>query len=97
MKPTCRVEIIIGKKKVERVTSVLEAHQLTGWSVLRVEAGAGDRGERRSDELSGATTGSLIITTCEPAALQALVEDLRPLLKRYGGACIVSDARWVVH
>jgi hypothetical protein len=26
-----------------------------------------------------------------------LVEAIRPVLKKFGGVCIVSDAKWIVH
>jgi PII-like signaling protein len=92
-----RVEIVIDALHGPAVLEVLERHGLTGWTLLRVAAGAGERGERRDDELSGASTNSLLITTCEPEALEALAEDLRPLLRRYGGVCLVSPARWLIH
>jgi hypothetical protein len=97
VKPVQRVEIVIDALHARAVLEVLERHSLSGWTQLRVEAGAGDRGERRDDELSGISTNSLLITTCAPEALEALAEDLRPLLRRYGGVCLVSEARWLLH
>ena len=97
MKPTCKVEIIIDKVRVRAVLEVFETHGLSGWTRLRVEAGAGKRGERRDDDPGGATASRLLITTCRPEKLDALVDDLRPIMKRYGGACIVSEAQWVAY
>lgn len=97
MKPVKRIEIVIDALHAPAVVEVLGRHGLTGWTLLRVEAGAGDRGERRDDELSGASGNSLLITTCTPEALEALTGDLRPLLQRVGGVCLVSDARWLLH
>jgi hypothetical protein len=97
MKPVQRIEIVIDALHAPAVLAVLARHRLAGWSLLRVEAGAGERGERRDDELSGASAGNLVITTCAPEALDALAADLRPLLKRFGGMCLVSEARWLVH
>ena len=97
MKPVKRIEIVIDALHARAVLEVLERHALSGWTQLRVEAGAGERGVRRDDELSGVTTNSLVITTCAPEALEALAEDLRPLLVRFGGVCLISDARWLLH
>jgi hypothetical protein len=97
MKPIERVEIVVDALHAPAVLAVLERHGLSGWTLLRVAAGAGERGERRDDEPSGASSSSLLITTCAPEALEALAEDLRPLLQRYGGVCLVSSARWLLH
>lgn len=97
MKPVQRIEVVIDALHAQAVVDVLARHGLGGWTLLRVELGAGERGMRRGDELSGASTNSLLITTCPPDALEALAEDLRPLLRRYGGVCLVSEARWLIH
>jgi len=97
VKPVQRIEIVIDARHAPAVVEVFARHELMGWTLLRVEAGAGERGERRDDELSGASGNSLLITTCAPEALEAVTGDLRPLLRRVGGICLVSDARWLVH
>lgn len=97
MKPTRRIEIVIERRQASAVVDVFNRHGLSGWTRLRVEAGAGERGERRDDEPSGSTSTSLLITTCRPEKLDLLLEDLRPLLKRYGGLCLVSEASWLIH
>lgn len=97
MKNVERIEVVIDALHAPLVVEVLERHGLTGWTQLRVAAGSGERGVRRDDELSGASTNSLLITTCPSERIQALAEDLRPLLRRYGGVCLVSEARWLLH
>ncbi|MCC6130940.1 MAG: transcriptional regulator, partial [Acidobacteria bacterium] len=37
------------------------------------------------------------VVACDEAELAPLLESLRPLLSRYGGMCLVSDALWVRH
>ena len=97
MKPTRKIEIVIDRAQASAVVAVLERHGISGWTRLRVDAGSGARGEHRDDGLSGATSRSLILTTCRPELLEPLVEDLRPILKRYGGVCLVSEAQWLIH
>jgi hypothetical protein len=97
VKQVKRIEIVIDALQAQAVVSVLDRHGLTGWTRLRVEAGVGERGERRGDELSGASSNTLLVTTCAPGALTALIEDLRPMLRRLGGVCLVSDAFWLEH
>lgn len=92
-----RLEIVIDAPFSEQITAVLEQHGAVGWTILRGATGSGDRGLRYGDEITGVSNNHVIITTCAPEKLEALVADLQVLLKRFGGMCLVSDARWVGH
>ena len=92
-----RLEIVVDAPHSEQVTKVLEAHGLTGWTIVRGAMGKGERGHQLGDELTGVSSNHVIVTTCEPAHLDGLVEELRTLLTRCGGMCLVSDARWLLH
>ena len=92
-----RLEIVIDAPYSERVTSLLENHEVEGWTVLRGASGSGERGERWGDEITGVSNNHLILTTCRPDRLDELVEALRKVLQRYGGMCLVSDAGWIQH
>jgi len=95
--PVKRLEIVIDAPHSARITEVLQRHGLTGWSVLRNVTGSGERGRQLGDELTGVSSNHLILTTCSPEALGPLIEDLRELLVRAGGMCLVSDASWLRH
>lgn len=97
MKPTRKIEVVIDKKQAPAITEVFDRHGLSGWTRLRVEAGSGERGVRYDDEISGANSSNLLITTCRPELLDRVLEELRPILKRFGGLCLVSEANWMVH
>ena len=95
MKPVLRLEIVIDGANADAVCDILDSHAVTGWTVLEVAKGRGERGMRRADSLRSGN--QLILSTCKESDLDALVADLRPVLKRFGGVCLVSDARWVRH
>ncbi len=97
MIPVKRLEIVIEAPRSEVVTDLLAQHGLQGWTRIRGASGSGDRGLRRDDELTGVASNVVFITTCEPNALDALVADLRPVLARHGGMCLISDAHWLKH
>ena len=40
---------------------------------------------------------SYILTACTEEQLEKVVAAVRPVLKRVGGMCLVSDALWVLH
>ena len=65
--------------------------------MIRDATGIGDRGARMGDQLSDVLKNSYVLTACPDEQLQPLVEAIRPLLKRFGGICLVSDAQWIIH
>ena len=97
MIPVKRLEIVIDAPYSERVTRLLERHQVAGWTLVRGASGSGERGERLGDEITGISNNNVIVSTCPPDRLEALMTDLRVVLERYGGMCLVSDALWLRH
>jgi PII-like signaling protein len=91
------LEIVIDAPYSPRVTHLLERHGMEGWTLLRGASGSGERGERLGDEITGISNNHLILSTCPPAKLDSLLADLRPVLQRFGGMCLVSDANWLSH
>lgn len=97
MIPVKRLEIVVDARNSERVTEVLARAGLTGWTLVRNATGAGERGQRHGDGITGVSSNHVIVTTCPPDELDALMEEIRPLLTTYGGMCLVSDAQWLRH
>jgi nitrogen regulatory protein P-II 1 len=97
MKPVKRVEIVVEVLVLQRVTEVVDAAGIKGYTVIRNAGGKGGHGERFEDELVDTHRNAYLVVACEEAQLEPLLLALRPLLSRYGGMCLVSDARWVVH
>lgn len=97
MKAVKRVEIVTEALEMREVCEVLEAHGISGYTIIRDVVGKGERGVQSGDELTDVFKNSYLLTTCPAEKLQEVVEAVRPLLKRRGGVCLVSDAQWVVH
>jgi hypothetical protein len=95
MTPVKRLEIVVDVPHSVHVTDVLARHGLTGWSIVRNVTGAGERGHQFGDDLTGVSSNHMIVTTCAEGELPSLAEDLRRLLDRIGGICLVSDAHWL--
>jgi nitrogen regulatory protein PII len=92
-----RVEIIIDSLGIESIISILQKQQASGYTIIRDVTGMGDRGPRMGDELTDVFKNSYIMIACPDEKLSALVEATRPLLKEFGGICLVSDALWIKH
>lgn len=97
MQQVKRIEIIIDTPEVPELLAVLRAQGVSGYTIFGNVTGAGDRGERRNDEPAGGSGNTCILTTAPPEKAATLIEAIRPILKRRGGVCLVSDALWVKH
>ncbi|MFN2200070.1 MAG: P-II family nitrogen regulator, partial [Caldilineaceae bacterium] len=75
----------------------LTAAGVTGYTLIRAVEGSGERGRRSGDELTGIMQNSLIIIACSPELAERITEVVLPVLRRFGGVCLVSDAEWVEH
>jgi nitrogen regulatory protein PII len=92
-----RIEIITDAVEMREVRRVLARHGIAGYTIIRDVEGQGLRGAQTGDDLTDVFKNSYLLTTCEPAQLDALVAAIRPILKKRGGICLVSDAQWVTH
>ncbi len=91
-----KVEIILGAPELPKLQRLIEAlgHN---YSVFHHVTGRGDRGVRGDDDLTGVFTNICLLVACRAEELPALIEKVRPLLKKTGGLCLVSDAQSVLH
>ena len=93
-----KVEIIIEYMEVPRLLEVLKKEVVdVGYTVIKEAFGAGRRGEMAGDGFSGEFTNSYLLIECSEDEANRIVEIVRPILKRFGGVCLVSDAMWVKH
>jgi nitrogen regulatory protein PII len=98
MKPCKRIEIVIETPMVPSLLRVLEELSVPGYTLIPDVRGAGDRGVRRADELSGESSNSLVLIACDDQpTIEQLLESVRPLIRRSGGICLLSDAQWLRH
>lgn len=92
-----RVEIVTDSLEMHEVTDTIDRLGISGYTLVKDVLGKGERGLQSGDELTGVFKNSLLLVACEADKVPALVEAIRPILKKRGGICLVSDAQWVVH
>lgn len=97
MQAVKKLEIILDAPEEKSVTAILDRIGVSGYTIVRNVAGKGGRGIQRGDELTDVFSNVLIMTACTPAEAEKAVEMLRPLLRRVGGLCLLSDATMVEH
>ena len=97
MQAVKRIEIITDTLEMREVCRVLDRLAVSGYSVIRDVTGRGERGVQSGDDLTDVFKNSMVVLACPPERLAEIVEAIRPILKRRGGICLVSDAMWVMH
>lgn len=98
MKPCKRIEIVIETPMVSSLMAILQRLNVPGYTLIPDVRGAGDRGVRRADDLSGESSNSLILIASDDEVIVAeLLEAVRALIARSGGICLVSEAQWLRH
>jgi nitrogen regulatory protein PII len=97
MEPVKRIEIVTDALEMREVTKLLEAHGVTGWTIVRDVVGSGERGVQSGDELTDVFKNSMLITACPASKAEELVEGVRKILRKRGGICLVSDALSIRH
>lgn len=97
MMPVKKIEIIVDALELPEVLKLLDRAGVSGYTIIKDATGKGERGTRGGGELSGTFINSYVMTACPPEQVERVVETVRPILKRYGGVCLVSDAQWLIH
>jgi nitrogen regulatory protein PII len=92
-----RVEIVTDSLEMQEVIDMVESLGIKGYTLIRDVLGKGERGVQRGDELTGVFNNSLLLVACTDGEVSMLVDAIRPMLKKRGGICLVSDAQWVMH
>lgn len=92
-----KIEIVADLLELPKIIEKLDEVGITDYTIIKDVTGKGERGIRDGDELTDVFKNCYVLTACEPEQVDRVVETIRPLLKRYGGICLISDALWVTH
>lgn len=89
-----RIEIIANSFELGKILDKLDKSGVHGHAVIRNVAG---KGLREGDEDLDMTMldNVYIIAFCLPDCIDNVVDNVRPLLTKFGGTCYVSDAMQV--
>lgn len=97
MKAVKRIEIVTASLEMPKLIQKLERVGVSGYTLLRDVEGRGHRGISGADELTDTFKNSYLLIACPEDQLETILREVRPIVKRFGGICLVSDAQWVIH
>ena len=97
MEAVKRIEIVVSELLLRELTDLLDRHQVGGYTVFRGLGGKGDRGFQSGDGAAGEFGNASVLVVCHEPMVPPLMAELKPLLKRFGGMCLVSEAMWLKH
>jgi len=96
MQAVKRIEIVIDALELPRMIKLIEP-LAPGYTVIQNVSGKGHRGERHADQITSVLANAMILIACAPEQVEPITKAVRPLLKAFGGLCLVSDAQSLLH
>lgn len=92
MHPVKKIEIIANSFELAKILDALDKSGVHGHAVIHNVEGKGLRGN--TEDLDHIMLDNVyIIAFCNPDALKSVVENIRPLLNKFGGTCYVTDTQ----
>ena len=93
MRTVKRLEIIVSSREMHKILTKLDEAGISGYSVIRDVTGRGHRGAVSDDSDFAATTLSnvYILSFCASEKVKPVLEQINPLLNRFGGVCYLSE------
>lgn len=90
-----RLEIVIGIEQLEELMTLLGKSGVKGYTIIKNAGGYGSRGTRDPHDVIMDEENVVVILACKDDQAQIVVGQLRPVMKRMGGMCLISDCLWV--
>ncbi|MDF5723189.1 MAG: P-II family nitrogen regulator [Rhizonema sp. PD37] len=85
-----KIEIIANAFELSRILAGLDKSGVHGHAVIRNVAGKGLRGTAEDLDMT-MLDNVYIIAFCMPEYIKPVVENIKPLLNKFGGTCYISD------
>ena len=92
MHPVKRIEIIATSFELGKILEKLDQSNVPGYSIIRNVASKGSAGSVAGDMAMTNLDNVYILIFCPPEQVRPALEQIKPILNKFGGACFVSDA-----
>jgi len=88
-----KVEIIIEVVKIPKIIRLIDSLGLSGYSIIHNVEGRGVHGMCDAQEVTDVLSNDYVLIICTNEEAQQLVDEIAPILKKYGGICYMSDVQ----
>ncbi len=85
-----RIEIIANSVELGKILDSLDKSGVHGHAVIRNVAGKGLRSGNEDLDMT-MLDNAYILAFCMPDQIKPVVENIRPILNKFGGTCYISD------
>lgn len=92
-----RLELVIEAIEKDTVIDTLTRINIKSYTIYKHVGGMGERGIRDESVFGDKFENVTFVIACSEQQLNMVIEAVRPLLKQYGGMCLISDALWLKH
>lgn len=90
--PRKRVEVVVEKPALKRLTNALKDAGALGWSVVPVNAGFGRSGPWQADGMVGSVSSmALVVMVTDESNLEVILDAVSGILARHIGIVTISD------
>lgn len=86
-----RIEIISDSVELEKIIRALKKSKVSSYTVVRNVVSEGIKGTTSVADVTAAEN-DYVLAICLPEHAKSVVETIRPILNRFGGICLISDA-----
>ena len=90
-----RIEILVDTPLVPRLIKHARDVDISGWSLIHVDAGGGRDGVWQHDDVAGAAAKTIILMIANEDKAQALTEAIAPFLSSYRLLLTIGDVQVV--
>ena len=89
-----RIELIIPSAFAQhRLLAKLDEWGIEGYSIIREVLGKGESGFKTGDLPADVGRNWYVLIACEKDRTLDIVNAFRPVISKYGGICLVTEAR----
>lgn len=97
MQDVYKVEIIVSHDYLAETLELLDKVPVSGYTVIEDTSGKGNRGLSCADFYCN-FNGNYIMTVCnQEEQMKTLLEMVTPIIKKAGGVCLITPAKWLIH
>lgn len=91
--PRKKIEIIIEMVKTPKIIRLVDALGLSGYSIIHNVEGRGAHGICDAQEVTDVLSNDYVLIICTNEEAHLLIQQVSPILKKFGGICCISDVQ----